>query len=478
MSREKWVVEAVVPVTKRPATHPKGKQLMALILVVDDIPNLAEQYAYDLKRVGGYETMVATGGREALEAIAAEAVDCIILDLEMPGLDGFGVLRELKNQDIRIPVIVYTGTGNYDRCVKAIRLGAAGFIDKAESMERVVFEVENSLERVKLQEELRELKSETGKESPLIGSSQAMQLLKEQIARVAQIPSPVLIVGESGTGKELVAREIHRLGAGPAKPFVALNSAALPETLIESELFGHERGAFTGANRTRKGAFEQAAGGTLFLDEIGELPASAQAKLLRVLEENQVTRLGGERVIIVNARVVAATNRDLETAVESNRFRQDLFYRLNVHLLKVPPLRSRLSDVAELVDHFLIGTCRRFGVRRKRMSSEALDALMAHEWKRNNVRELRNIIERMIIAADTDIIQLDQVPAEIRGRTDRKKKSETGTLQELREEAERQIIVAALERNDWHITRTAKELGLADHASLLKIMRRHHLKRP
>ena len=451
---------------------------MALILVVDDVPNLAEQYAYDLKRVGGYNTLIATSGRGALDIIAAEPVDGVILDLEMPGLDGFGVLRELRKQEIRIPVIVYTGTGNYDRCVKAIRLGAAGFIDKAESMERVVFEVENSLERAKLEDELKHLKHETGQESPLIGSSQAMQLLKEQIARVAPIPSPVLIVGESGTGKELVARELHRLGSEPGRPFVAINSAALPENLIESELFGHERGAFTGANRTRKGAFELAEGGTLFLDEIGELPSSAQAKLLRVLEDNQVTRVGGERVINVSARVVAATNRDLEAEVGSTRFRQDLFYRLSVHLLKVPPLRTRLSDVAELADYFLTGTCRRFGVHRKRLSPETLDALMTYEWKRNNVRELRNIIERMIIATDTDSIQIDQVPVEIRGRAGGGRIAGSGTLQELKAEAERQIIAAALDRNDWHITQTARELGLADHASLLKIMRRHHLKRP
>jgi two-component system nitrogen regulation response regulator NtrX len=450
---------------------------MALILVVDDIPNLAEQYAYDLKRVGGYETTIATGGLEALEVIANEAVDGVILDLEMPGLDGFGVLRELKKLDIRIPVIVYTGTGNYDRCVKAIRLGAVGFIDKAESMERVVFEVENSLERVRLEGEVKNLKRDAGQESPLVGSSQAMQLLKEQIARVAQIPSPVLIMGESGTGKELVARELHRLGFESKKPFIAINSAALPENLIESELFGHERGSFTGANRTRQGAFELSAGGTLFLDEIGELPAAAQAKLLRVLEENQVTRLGGERVIKVDSRVVAATNRELEFEVELGRFRQDLFYRLNVHFLMVPPLRNRLSDVAELAEFLLAGTCRRFGVRRKRLSPEALEALMAYEWKRNNVRELRNIIERMIIATDADIIQADQIPAEIRGRSKPKKKTNAGTLQELKTEAERQIIVAALDRNDWHITRTAQELGLADHASLLKIMRRHNLKR-
>ncbi len=451
---------------------------MTLVLVVDDVPALAEQYAYDLKRMGSCETLVATGGKEALDIIASEAVDCVILDLEMPGIDGFEVLRRLNEQGIQIPVIVYTGTGNYDRCVQAIRLGAYSFIDKGESMERVVREVENALERVKLEAEVEALRKDLGTASPLIGSSRPLRQLKEQITRVARIPSPVLIVGESGTGKELVARELHRLGTDPKGLFVAINSAALPESLIESELFGHERGAFTGANRMHKGAFELAAGGTLFLDEIGELPSSAQARLLRVLEERQVTRLGGERTITVDARVVAATNRDLESEVGAGRFRQDLYYRLNVHILRVPPLRERLSDIPELSEHFLAVTCARFGVRRKRITPEALDVLMAGKWERNNVRELRNIIERLIIAADSDVIRRDHVPAEVQGATTTDERPQAGTLQELKAEAERRIIVAALERNGWHVTRTAKELGLSDHASLLKIMRRHHLKRP
>jgi DNA-binding NtrC family response regulator len=453
---------------------------MALILVVDDVPALAQQYAYDLKRVGNYQTLVATGGREALDHIASEAVDCVILDLEMPGIDGFEVLRTLKKRGIEIPVIVYTGTGDFERCVKAIKLGASGFIDKSESMERVVREVENALERGKLHTEVETLRRDLGTDTELVGSSAAMVSLKEQIVRVAKIPSAVLIVGESGTGKELVARELHRVGLGGAKPFVAINSAALPENLIESELFGHERGAFTGADRTRKGAFELAAGGTLFLDEIGELPLPAQAKLLRVLEQHQVTRLGGERTIKIDARTVAATNRDLDAQVDAGRFRQDLYYRLNVHILHVPPLRERLSDIPELTDHFLAGTCARFGIRRKRIDPQAMDCLMTCQWKRNNVRELRNIIERMIIATDADLIGADQVPADVRSG------AATGTvsgvrlpktLKELKTEAERQIIVASLERNDWHINRTAEDLGLSDHASLLKIMRRLNLKR-
>jgi two-component system nitrogen regulation response regulator NtrX len=450
---------------------------VTLVLVVDDVAAMAEQYAYDLKRVGGYDTLIAPGGAEALARLEGEAIDCVILDLEMPGVDGFEVLRSMKERRDETPVIVYTGTGDFERCVQAIKLGAYSFIDKAETMERVVREVENALAHVRLVAEVEALRNELGTDSPLLGSSQAMQELKAAIARVAAIPSPVLIVGESGSGKELVARELHRLGPVPDRPFIAINSAALPENLVESELFGHERGAFTGANRTRKGAFETAAGGTLFLDEIGELPLPAQAKMLRVLEERQVTRVGGERTIDVDARVVAATNRDLSAEVDAGRFRQDLYYRLNVHELRVPPLRDHLSDVSELAGHFVTTTCARFGVRPKTLAPEVVERLMTHRWGQNNVRELRNIVERMIIACDGDEITARHLPPGIGGDQSVTPTDGARTFQELKAEAERQIIVAALERNDWHITNTAKELGLADHASLLKIMRRHGLKR-
>jgi DNA-binding NtrC family response regulator len=451
---------------------------VTLVLVVDDVPAMAESYAYDLKRVGGYETLIAMGGDQALDIISSEAVDCVILDLEMPGTDGFAVLRKLRERGLETPVIVYTGTGNYDRCVQAVQLGAYGFIDKSEPVERLVHEVENALERVRLLAEVESLKRDLGTASPLIGSSPAMAKLNNEIVRIAPIPSHVLVVGETGSGKELVARELHRLGRDSKKPFVAINSAALPENLVESELFGHERGAFTGASRTRKGAFELAAGGTLFLDEIGELPVPAQAKLLRVLENDQVTRVGGERAIKVAARVVAATNRDLEREVEQGNFRRDLFYRLAVHVIRVPPLREHLSDLPELVEHFLKLTCSRFGVRRKRLEPAALELLMAGDWRRNNVRELRNVIERMIIAASDELIRAEHVPAEIREAAGpARPASEALTFQEQKAEAERQIILAALERHDWHITNTAKALGLADHASLLKIMRRRGIRR-
>ncbi len=452
---------------------------MTTILLCDDNAPLAEQYAYDLRRLGDYEVLTAASGTQALETMASDTVDCLVLDLEMPGMDGFGVLRALRDRGIATPVIVYTGTGNYDRCVQAIKAGAYAFIDKAEPVERVVREIENAIERRRILDEVAVLRRYADDESALLGASPAMRALKDAIARVAPVPSAVLITGESGSGKELVARDVHRLSAGAREPFVAVNCAALPEQLVESELFGHERGAFTGAAASRKGAFESAGRGTLFLDEIGELPAPAQAKLLRVLEERAVTRLGSSRPVPVPARVIAATNRDLDVEAREGRFRRDLLFRINVHTLRVPPLRDRLSDVPELVAHLVSRTCERFGLRTKRVSPEALDLLMAYDWQLNNVRELRNAVERMIIAADGDVIGPEHVPAEVRddGAGRPPNADDARTFVQLKAEAERQIIVSALEKHDWHITRTAHDLGLADHASLLKIMRRHRISR-
>ena len=450
----------------------------ARVLVVDDAPAVVEQYAYDLRRLGGYDVLRAAGGREALERLESDAVDCVVLDLEMPGVDGFDVLRAMREHEIDSPVIVYTGTGNYDRCAQAIRLGAVAFVDKADPMERVVREIESALERHRLAGEVRALRRQLGDESSLVGASPPMQALRDAIAKLAAIPSPVLIAGESGAGKELVARDLHRLGPRAREPFVAVNCAALPEPLVESELFGHERGAFTGALRTRRGAFEAAGRGTLFLDEIGELPIPAQAKLLRILEDGRVTRVGGERPVVVRCRVLAATNRDLEREAAGGRFRQDLQYRLNVHIVRVPPLRERLSDLPQLATHLMELTCARLRMRPKRLAPETLQLLMTYDWAKNNVRELRNVIERMAIAADGDVIAPALVPAEIgSGALVPAGDSGPKTLRELKAEAERQILVLALQRNDWHISKTAQELGLADHSSLLKIMRRHRLSR-
>jgi two-component system, NtrC family, nitrogen regulation response regulator NtrX len=371
------------------------------------------------------------------------------------------------------PVIVYTGTGNFDRCIEAVRLGAAGFIDKAEPMERVAQEVDHVIERQRLRSEVFALQQRLG-ESTLVGRSAAIEQLRASIGRVAPIPSPVLILGESGTGKELVARELHRHGANPAGPFVVINSAALPEQLVESELFGHERGAFTGAVGTRKGAFEAAEQGTLFLDEIGELPLAVQPKLLRALEQRTVTRVGSNRDVPVHARVVAATHRDLDELVKEGAFREDLLFRLNVHVLHVPPLRERREDVPILAERFVADICQRFGVLPKRLAPEAREALVQYGWQRNNVRELRNVMERSVVAADGEVIRVEHLPPELSG--ERPGANGNGvddqSFAALRADAERTIVLGALERHDWHVTRAAESLGLADHASLLKIMRR------
>jgi DNA-binding NtrC family response regulator len=450
---------------------------VSLILIVDDVQPLAEQYAYDLERLGGFRTLVAGGGRAALELLSREPVDCVILDLEMPDMDGFAVLRAMREQGLRTPVIVYTGTGNYDRCVQAVQLGAYGFVDKAEPMERIVQDVVRALERQRLAGEVSRLRRRLDVDSPLVGAGPAMQRLRDQLAKLAAIPSPVLVTGESGVGKELVARELHRLGKRPRGPFIAINCAALPEQLVESELFGHERGAFTGAATLRRGAFEAASSGTLFLDEVGELPLPAQAKLLRVVEQREVTRLGGTRTVAVDARIVTATNRDLSGEVAAGRFREDLLYRLNAHVIPVPPLRDRQSDIPELAAALLAATCERFGMRPKRLSDGALHLLMIHDWRRNNVRELRNILERLVIETDGDVVSPDDVPTEVAASVGPEPSASARTYHERRLEAERRIVVEALERNDWHVTRTAQDLGLADHASLLKIMRRLNISR-
>ena len=437
-----------------------------MILIIDDVRPLAEQYAYDIRRLGGFRTRVAPGGEEGLEILAREVVDCVILDLEMPGLDGFDVLRAMEHRSIDVPVIVYTGTGSFDRCVEAVRLGAFSFIDKAEPMERVVHEVRLALRRA--------------------------------IDRVADIPSPVLILGESGTGKELVARELHRGSRRRDEAFVAVNCGGIAEGLVDSDLFGHDRGAFTGAVKARRGAFERATSGTLFLDEIGELPGGVQARLLRVLEGGEIIRLGAEDPITVGARIVAATHRELETEADAGKFRNDLLHRLNVHVIRVPPLRARPDDIPLLAAHFASTLPARLGRPPRPVTEAALAGLRARKWKRNNVRELRNTIERMIIASDAPVLDLPHLPPDLAGPGLRKAPPTPGqpspeppsreppspaaapaaSYQEQKRAAERAIVIAALEANEWVISRTARSLGLSDHSSLIKIMKRLGVRRP
>ena len=449
---------------------------MSRILVIDDLTVLAEQYAYDLKRLGGHEVTVATSGVAALARIEHQPFDCVILDLEMPGMDGFEVLATLAHQGVTVPVIVYTGTGNFDRCIRAVTLGAAGFIDKNEPMERVALEVANAIERARLSREVSDLRRRLG-ESGLIGAGPAMARLRDLVAKLAAVPTTVLIQGESGTGKEVVARELHRLSPRAKGPLIAINCAALPEGLIESELFGHEKGAFTGAVAVRRGAFEAAERGTLFLDEIGELPLAAQAKLLRALEQRTITRVGATESRPVDIRLVTATNRDLATMVTEGRFREDLLFRINPVVVLVPPLRDHPEDIPPLAEFFITEIAARFGVMPRRIAGALRTRLMEVEWRRNNVRELRNVLERMMVMTDGEVLTVEHLPPELGSRS-LEEGPGLGSFQELRTAAERRIILAALEANDWNVTRTAAALDLSDHASLFKIIRRLDIRRP
>lgn len=455
---------------------------MSTILLVDDVKAVREQFAYDLARKSGFEVITAANGREALELIDDHAgIDVIVLDLEMPVMDGIQMLEKMaKDGPNDVPVIVYTAKGNFQRCVRAVQLGAYNFFDKEEvSLDQLVRSIENALEHRLLKLENRALRRAAREDSPLVGVSKAMNRLHSHVQKIAGVPSNVLILGESGTGKELVAREVHRLSDRSEKPFVAVNCAAIPENLVESELFGFEKGAFSGAVRTSKGKFEAANGGTLLLDEIGDMPLNVQAKLLRVLEEGEVTRLGGEgRTIKVDVRVIAATHQELETEIETGSFRKDLYFRICTHAIHVPALRERMEDVKPLVLHFVERTCERFGVAPKRVHADTLSALQGYDWHKNNVRELENIVERTIIQCEGDELLPEHIPSDILNSSPLPTLRADKSFQELRKEAEQHILLRSLEANDWHITKTAKALGIANHSNLLKMMRRLDITKP
>ena len=454
---------------------------MSTILLVDDVQTVREQFAYDLKRKSDFEIVTAENGKSALRVLQERDVDVIILDLEMPVMDGLEMLEALAEQGPKdIPVIVYTARGDFQRCVKAVQLGAYNFFDKQEvTFDQLIRAIENALQQRALQQENRMLRRAARQDSPIIGVSAAIQTLREQIQSLATVPSNVLIAGESGTGKELVAREIHAQSKRANKSFVAVNCAAIPENLVESELFGYEKGAFSGAVKTTKGKFEAANGGTLFLDEIADMPVSVQAKLLRVLQEGELTRLGGGgSVIAIDVRVLAASHSDLEAAVSDGSFRQDLYFRVCTHLIRVPPLRDRLKDIAPLTLFFVERICERFGIAAKTVMSDTISCLQGYDWHRNNVRELENIVERMIIQCRGEELLPEHVPMEIRDQSHSQLPLGGKTLQQLKEEAERRILLQALESQNWHITNTAKSLGIANHSNLLKIMRRLGITRP
>jgi len=432
----------------------------ATVLLVDDERNILLTLGRALS-LEGYATETASGGREALEKIAALPVDVVVMDVKMPDLDGLSVLQRAREARPGLPVVIMSGHGSIETVRQAFRLGAFDYLEKPiTEKEKLVAAVRNALRMRDLAEENAALRREAGR-TEMLGDGPAMRRLRELVQRTAPSEGRVLVTGENGTGKELVARAIHDGSRRRGGPFVKLNCAAVPAELIESELFGHEKGAFTGAVTARRGKFELADRGTLFLDEVGDMPAAMQAKVLRVLQEGEFERVGGGVTLRCDVRVIAATNKDLQAEVAAGRFREDLFYRLAVVPIHVPPLRERREDVPALASAFLEEACERNGRRGMRLGRDALAALQAHDWP-GNVRELRNLVERIAILCDGPEIGAADVAAVIPGarrpRTDRFR--EAASLKELLDEAEREIVLAALERHGDNMAETARALGL------------------
>jgi len=384
------------------------KQSMSKILVIDD-ERAIRRALREILEFEEYEVDEAEDGKEGLDKAIAESYDIIFCDIKMPKMDGMEVLEALTKAAVDTPVIMISGHGNIDTAVQAIKKGAFDFIEKPLDLNRILVTMRNAKDRTILVEERKVLKKtvQRFKGSSIIGDTEEINLIKEMIEKVAPSDARVLITGENGTGKELVARSLHDYSARKEMAFVEVNCAAIPSELIESELFGHEKGAFTSAIKQKRGKFEMASGGTLFLDEIGDMSASAQAKVLRALQENVIQRVGGEKDIRVNARVVAATDKDLRKEIEEGRFREDLYHRLAVILIHVPALNDRREDIPVLAEHFMTMVCAEHGISRKKFDASALTALKETDWS-GNIRELRNIIERLIILCG-DIIKGEDV---------------------------------------------------------------------
>lgn len=431
------------------------------ILIVDDEDRIRQSLAGILKDEG-YEVLQAKDGAQALKLIETDSPDLILLDIWMPGIDGMETLEKIKAQNPQLPVIMISGHGNIELAVKATKLGAFDFIEKPLSLEKVLLTIQNALAFSKLEQENLALRQAVQKKSEIIGQSPEIKQLREQIRIVAPTNGWVLITGENGTGKELVAQAIHRLSQRSSKPFVEVNCAAIPEELIESELFGHEKGAFTGALTKRRGKFDLANEGTIFLDEIADMSLKTQAKILRILQEQKFERVGGSELIFVDVRVIAATNRDLKEEIQKGRFREDLYYRLNVIPLTVPPLRERKSDIPILVDHFIREFCIEYHKELKRMSPEALELLTQYNWP-GNVRELKNVVERMVIMVPGTTIEAKDVPPPIREQpkpTGEFSFFQYNLLKEARREFEKRFILKKLMENNENISQTAEVIGI------------------
>jgi len=432
------------------------------ILVVDDEAGIRAALR-QLLEYEGYQVLAATGGDEGLDVYREEQPHLVLLDVKMAGLDGLTALRKLREHDPAAIVIMISGHGTIQTAVEATQAGAHDFLEKPLDTDRVLVTIRNALKHVQLQREVRSLKEAVEAKYEIVGSSPAIRQLIERLEKVAPTPARVLITGENGTGKELVARAIHRLSPRKDKPFVEVNCAAIPSELIESELFGHVKGSFTGAFGDRTGKFEQADAGTLFLDEVGDMSAAAQAKVLRVLQEGVLTPIGSSKSVKVDVRIVAATNKRLEDEIAAGRFREDLLYRLNVVPIDVPPLRLRRDDVPQLARHFAARLSASPGLMARRFSDGALERLRRHHWP-GNVRELRNTVERLLIlAAGPEIGEADV------GRLLGPSGGDTGlgetllsseTYESFKEHAERAFLLAKLQENDWNVSETARRLDM------------------
>ena len=436
----------------------------AHLLLIDDDPNTLASLARAF-RLAGHEATLCDNALRAGEIICNEHFDLILSDVVMPGKSGLELLEELKHAGVQTPIVLISGQANIEMAVKATRLGALDFLEKPLSTDKLLLTVENALRLTRLEDENRELRHRLGKHE-LVGSGPAMKKLLAQVDRVAASETRVCILGETGTGKELVARAIHEKSGRRESSFVTLNCAAVPAELIESELFGHEKGAFTGAGGRHLGKFEQAEGGTLFLDEIGDMPIAMQAKLLRVLEEGEVERVGGDKPIKVNARVLVATHRNLEELIKKNEFRSDLYHRVYVFPLVLPPLRERLEDFSELVEQFSKQVAKQNGWKEKVFSEEAIAELRHYSWP-GNVRELRNIVERLALLATEETVTPEAVRLALptndssSALTNISRVGEGhGTLVERTEAFERDVLLAEIRRHNFHMTNVAKALGL------------------
>jgi two-component system nitrogen regulation response regulator NtrX len=431
---------------------------LANILIVDDEQSIRTTLSRILEDEG-HETTLCESGEEALTEYARKEFDVILLDVWLPGIDGLAVLERLRSVNGGPPVVVISGHGTIDSAVKATRLGAFDFLEKPLSLDRVLLTINHALSDRKLREEVRTLKQQqTSLEELLIGESEAIRKVEQQIRSAAPSNSRVLITGENGTGKEIVARTIHRLSRRADAPFIDVNCAAIPEELIESELFGHRKGAFTGAIDDRKGKFELADKGTLFLDEIADMSLKTQAKVLRVLQEQKFQKIGSAQTVSADVRVLAATNKNLETEIAAGSFRDDLYFRLNVIPIQVPPLRDRGNDVILLADHFLRRFAAETGRRPKRLAPSAIAAMRGYHWP-GNVRELRNLMERLTILVPGDEIGSGDFELE-RPRAVQPALRSDMTLREAREEFEREYILSRLRDFAGNVSRTAEALGV------------------